>query len=150
MKAVATAEKRPAYSFISGIRHKLAGRTHKYQDGIKVIVVLSVKVLVVIVRLFPELFVEARLRFWFLFRECRLDRCGQVTAQSKHTRWECEGEFVEQWWCVNRTSAVHPHPRSGSSPEHPSPRQTFDQVSVLGVSLRWTPWSKKSRNRWKG
>ena len=37
--------------------------------------VLSVKVLVVIVRLFSELFVEARLRFWLLFRESYLD-CG--------------------------------------------------------------------------
>ena len=87
MKAVATAEKRPAYSLISKILlSKLAGRTHKYQDGIEVIVVLSVKVPVVIVRLFSELFVEARLRLWFLFRESRLDRGGQVIAKSTHAR----------------------------------------------------------------
>ena len=85
MKAVATAEKRPACSFISGVSSKLAGRTHKYQDGIEVIVILSVKVLVVIVRLSPKLFVEARSRFWFLFGESRLNRGGQVITQSTHT-----------------------------------------------------------------
>ena len=86
MKAVATAEKRPAYSLISGIRGGPAGRTHKYQDGIEVIMVLSVKVLVIFVRLFSELFVETRLRFWLLFRQGRFDRGSQVIAKSTHTR----------------------------------------------------------------
>jgi len=61
-KAAATAEKRPAYLFISGILNMLVGAAHEYQGGIEVIVVFLVNILVVFVRLFPELFVEARSR----------------------------------------------------------------------------------------
>ena len=40
----------------------LVGAAHEYQGGIEVIVVFLVNILVVFVRLFPELFVEARSR----------------------------------------------------------------------------------------
>ena len=84
MKAVATAEKRPAYQFISGIRNELVGKTYKYQDGIEVIVVFSVKIPVVIVRLFSELFVETCSSIWLRFCENRFDRGGQVIARSMY------------------------------------------------------------------
>jgi len=85
MKAVATAEKRPAYLFISGTRNKLAVATHEYQDGIEVVMVFFVKVLVVFVRLFSELFVEAGLGIWLLWRESRFYRVGHVIAPSIHS-----------------------------------------------------------------
>ena len=81
MKADATAEKRPAYPFISGTRDVLTVTTHEYQGGVEVIVVLFVKVLVVLVRLLPELFVEARSRVWLLLLESHIDRGGQVIAK---------------------------------------------------------------------
>ena len=84
MKADATAEKRPACLVYQRNPHMLAGATHKYQGGIEIIVVFYVKVLVVFVRLFSELFVEARLRVWPLLRESRFDRGSQVIAQSMH------------------------------------------------------------------
>jgi len=82
MKAVATAEKRPAYLFISGTRNKLAVATHEYQDGVEVVMVFSVKVLVVFVRLFSELFVEAGFRIWLLRCESRFYRGGYVIPMS--------------------------------------------------------------------
>ena len=85
MKAVVTTEKRPAYQFISGIWNELVGTTHKYQNGIEVIVVFSVKVPVVFVRLFSELFVEACSRIWLRFCESRFDRGGQVIARSVYS-----------------------------------------------------------------
>lgn len=71
MKTDATAEKRPAYPIISGICDTPTAITHKYQGGVKVIVVLFVKVFGVIVRLFPELFVEVGSRVWLLLFESR-------------------------------------------------------------------------------
>ena len=81
MKADATAEKRPAYPFLSEIRGVSVEATYKYQGGVEVIVVLLAKVPVVFVGLFFELFVKARSRVWFLLLESRLDRSGQVIAQ---------------------------------------------------------------------
>lgn len=85
MKAVATAEKRPACLFISEARNKLAGATHEYQDGIEVVMVFFVKVLVIFVRLFSELFVEAGFGIWLLRRESRFYRGGHVIAPSIHS-----------------------------------------------------------------
>ena len=84
MKADATAEKRPAYPFLSEIRDISVETTYKYQGGVEVIVVLLAKVPVVFVSLFFELFVKARSRVWFLLLESRLDRSGQVIAQPTH------------------------------------------------------------------
>ena len=81
MKADVTAEKRPAYPFISGIRDTLPVTTHEYQGGVEVFVVLFVKVLVVFVRLFPELFVEACSRVWLLLRKSGFDGGGQVITK---------------------------------------------------------------------
>ena len=82
MKADTTAEKRPAYLFISGIRSMLAGGTYKYHGGIEIITVFLVKVPVVFVRHFLELFMEARLRVQLLLCESRFDLGSQVIAQS--------------------------------------------------------------------
>ena len=82
MKVNTTAEKGPAYLFISGIRSMLAGGTYKYHDCIEVVAVFLVKFPVVLVCHFPELFVEARLRVQPLLYESRFDWGGQVIAQS--------------------------------------------------------------------
>ena len=81
MKADATAEKRPACSFVSEMHGVLTAATHEYEGGVEVIVILLVKVLVVFVRLLPELFVETRSRVWVLFRESSFDGGSQVIAK---------------------------------------------------------------------
>ena len=59
----------------------MAVMAHKYEGGVEVIMVLFVKVLVVFVRLLPELFVETRSRVWLLFCESSFDGGGQVIAE---------------------------------------------------------------------
>lgn len=86
IKADATAEKRPAWFFISGV-------THKYQDGVEVITIFPLEILVTPVRLLLELFVEADAGTWLLFLECRFDRSGQVVTRA--TLCTREGESAE-------------------------------------------------------
>ena len=83
MNADATAEKRPAYPFLSEIRDISVETTYKYQGGVEVIVVLLVKVPVVFVSLLLESFMKVRSRVWFLLLKSCLDCGGQVIAQPK-------------------------------------------------------------------
>ena len=81
MKADATAEKRPAYPFVSGTRDMLTVTTHKYQGGVEVIVVPFAKALVVFVCFFPKLFMKARSGVRLLLLESRFGGCSQVLAK---------------------------------------------------------------------
>jgi len=78
IKADATAEKRPAWLFISRSFNVPAGATYEYQGGIEVIVIFLLEIPVVFIRLFSELFVEACARLWLLLCKSRFDCGGQL------------------------------------------------------------------------
>lgn len=86
MKADATAEKRPAYPFVSEICVVLAVKTHKYQGGVEVIAVLFLKSLVIFVGFLPELFVETGSSIWLLLRESHF-HCGSQVITKPRTMW---------------------------------------------------------------
>ena len=76
----ADAEKRPALVTIRKRKGYEARLTHEYQGSIEVVVVLLVEVSVILVGLFAELFVEARIGFLFLLPNIRFEGTGQDAA----------------------------------------------------------------------
>jgi len=93
-------------------------------------VVFLLKILVVFVRLFSELFVETCARLWLLFCESRFDRGGQLSEPPMHNM---KGNPRKGAVC-GPTSVVRLRP----------PRLDFDQVSASQVSPPWPIINKGS------
>jgi len=105
----------------------LVGGTYKYQGGIEVIMIFLLEILVVFVRLFSELFVEACARIWLLLCESRFDCGGQLFEPPI---CNVRGNPLDDVVC-ERTSVARPHPTSGLLLEAPSARLNFGQISAL-------------------
>lgn len=104
--------------------------------------VLSVKVLVVLVRFFPELFVKARSRIWLLLGESRFDSGGQVIAKPIYNvKLRSGGRFEEEHWVRTFFARLHPHTDSLSECHLPP------QVSLLWISPCLSPLSMRGRSR---